>query len=144
VNCGRTLRGRRIALALFVQVLAFGMLAFAGGSAGADGRGVKSRAGKPVVPGELIVRFKAGVSEEARAEALRGASAKEKRRFRRLDAKLVSAAPDALKEVASKLEADPRVEYVEPNYRVAVDAASNDPFYRELWGLHNAARTSTA
>jgi subtilisin family serine protease len=134
---GLTVPALRVPLGLVVAALAFGALLFADGSAGADGRSGKSRAVRPAVPGELIVRFKAGVSEASRGLALREVGAKEKRRFRRLDARLVSVAPGTVKAAESGLESDPRVEYVAPNFRLFADAAPNDPSYGQLWGLHN-------
>jgi subtilisin family serine protease len=134
---GRILRARRVALTSTVLLAALGALA--SGSAGA-GSSPRPQALAPAVPGELIVRFKAGVSEGSRSLALQRVGAKERRRFARLNAKLVSVAPNALKAAERRLEADPRVQYAEPNYVVSVDAAPNDPSYSSLWGLHNTGQ----
>ena len=37
---------------------------------------------------------------------------------------------------------DPRIEYIEPNYRVwAVETIPNDSSFSQLWGLHNTGQT---
>lgn len=48
---------------------------------------------------------------------------------------------DTLKNV-KKLNIDPRVEYVEPNYIVSAAVTPNDPEFSKLWGLHNTGQTA--
>ena len=39
------------------------------------------------------------------------------------------------------LNADPRVEYAEPNYIVSINLTPNDPRFADLWGMHNTGQT---
>ena len=43
--------------------------------------------------------------------------------------------------VLQSLSANPAVLYAEPNYRVRIAAAPNDPQFNSLWGLHNSGQT---
>ena len=40
-------------------------------------------------------------------------------------------------ELMQKLENDPRVEYIEPNYRRSIEAIPDDPLFSRQWGLKN-------
>src|ERR671916_843235 len=89
---GRSRRNRARGVMLTLVPLALSALLLAGGSAGAEERAPGPPAFGSAVPGELLVRFKTGVPEVERTVALRGVGAQEKRRFGRLNAKLVSVA----------------------------------------------------
>lgn len=39
------------------------------------------------------------------------------------------------------LENHPAVQYVEPNYKISIQASPDDPKFSELWGLHNTGQT---
>jgi subtilisin family serine protease len=93
------------------------------------------------VPGELIVGFKAGVSDSAQTAALAQAGAKRKKSFKQIHANLVGAADNKLTRVTKVLESDPRVRYVEPNHIVTTTVVPNDPRFSELWGLNNTGQT---
>jgi hypothetical protein len=78
---------------------------------------------------ELIVGFRDKVSAAEQAQVLSSHSAKVRKRWRRIDGALVSVPTGKRRE----LEADPRVEYVEPNSVLRV--STNDPDFDRLWGL---------
>jgi hypothetical protein len=116
----------------------------AAGSAGrtsiAHERPAKARA----VSGELIVGFEDGVTGRGQRKALARAAAAAKREFERIDAALVSVGAGRLEETLARLQADPRVRYAEPNYRIqAADhgTAPNDPSFHQQWGLDNFGQT---
>ncbi|GFO65282.1 S8 family serine peptidase [Geomonas paludis] len=46
-----------------------------------------------------------------------------------------------LEEAMARYQADPDVEYVEPNYLQSVQAVPNDPRFGALWGLQNTGQT---
>lgn len=113
------------------------------------------KAGRPFVQGELLVQFKAGASESAKAAALsrRGAKAAQKLldRAARGDTKgdLVRAALGKGKRVnatlIAQLAADPAVEYVEPNWIYKPQLANpRDPGLNLLWGMQGASTSPTA
>ena len=43
----------------------------------------------------------------------------------------------SVEQAVAEAQADPRVEYAEPNYVVQTDTTPNDPRFGELWGLQN-------
>ena len=103
------------------------------------------------VPGELIVKFKSGVSDIQRNAAFSAVSGK-------VGQKIVTAAmrkagdnegitvvhtPMAVREAVSALKSSANIEYAEPNYYYYHDATSNDPYYTNgsLWGMYGDATT---
>jgi subtilisin family serine protease len=123
-----------------VAVAAF--LVFAAGASSGSARGAPA-ADKPAeaVAGELIVGFRGAVGDFDQEKVLDASGAKTKRKFARINAKLVSIDPAKLKKAIAKLEDDPRVRYVEPNHLVHADASPNDPSFGQLWGLHNTGQS---
>lgn len=98
----------------------------------------------PAVPGEIIVGFEEGVSQAERDDALGDVGALEEEEIEKIDAELVKVDPDEVDEAIKELEADPRVEYAEPNFLLFADdhpGPPNDPSFHELWGLHNFGQT---
>jgi subtilisin family serine protease len=92
------------------------------------------------VPGEFIVGFEDGVSARGQRRALARADVAAKREFDRIDAALVSVRAERPEAALARLQADPRVRYAEPNYRVqAADhgTSPNDPSFHQQWGLDN-------
>lgn len=107
------------------------------------------KAGRPFVAGELLVQFKTGASEAAKASALSKRGAKAARKLldkaARKDAKgdLVQAQLGNGKKVNAALIAqladDPAVEYVEPNWIYSTQLANpSDPGLNMLWGMQGA------
>lgn len=104
----------------------------------------------PHKPGELLVKFKAGVSDadiEASARS-RGASAIEK--FRRPKS-LITSPLDGWRHVKfppgvdtkgalEQFASDPLVERVELNYLISANIIPNDPGFSGQWGLHNVGQ----
>ena len=115
------------------------VLALAGGSAksavAADAQGPL------VVPGELIVGFEDDASKSAQSKALAQAGATKAEAFPQIDVAVVKVAAARAADATKLLLANPRVRYVEPNYRVRTMATPNDPSFGQLWGLHNTGQT---
>src|SRR5215211_3500173 len=118
-------------------------LTLVGGSEAArdPDKGLKDKAHK-AVPGELIVKFRPGVTVSRRDEALAAAGLKAKKKLT-ADGRMELAAGDpAASELAlKKLGSDPRVAYAEPNFVVSALRTPNDPSFGQLWGLVNAGQT---
>jgi subtilisin family serine protease len=96
------------------------------------------------VPGEVIVRFRAGVVRAAAARAHARAGAHAAMRFpafRMQVAKLRRGA--SVREAVRAYENDPAVDFAEPNYLRYPDAAPPplDALFGDLWGLHNTAQS---
>lgn len=93
------------------------------------------------MPGELIVKFRPGVSAAARADAVRDRGAGVKRALPVPGAVLVRlpegvAAPSA----AAAFERDPRVVWAEPNAYREGGAVPDDELFAQQWGMDNAGQ----
>jgi subtilisin family serine protease len=108
------------------------------GAAGAVVGGLAPEQVTTAVPGEVIVAFGEAVSEQGRDRVLAEAGAVEVEQIEEIDAELVESPSGEMKATIKKLEADPRVEYAEPNFIVSAAALPpDDAGFAELWGLHN-------
>ena len=98
----------------------------------------------PFVPGEVLVKFKAGAGSALRAEAL-GRYNAERRHVFRSGAEHWRLAPgETTEDAVARLRADPSVEYAEPNYVLHADRVPDDPRVGELWAFHNSGQTGGA
>jgi subtilisin family serine protease len=94
------------------------------------------------VAGELIVVFRAGVSEDERGKALAKAELKaEKTLTRNGRVKLAKGNPATLERALKDLGSDSRVAYAEPNFLVHALQTPTDPSFGQLWGLVNTGQT---
>jgi subtilisin family serine protease len=103
-------------------------------------------AGENFVPNELLVKFKAGVSEDVRANVLAriGGNVSEKvltkamERFGDKEGFLVVRTNLHSLEAVSRARGFGEVEYAEPNYIYSYGATSNDPYFtnNSLWGMN--------
>jgi thermitase len=92
-------------------------------------------------PGEVIVRFKDGVTHAARIDALHDRAARFERTLPRRGMQLVHSAPGrSVADTVAAFERDPRVEWAEPNYIREPAEMSNDPSLPLLWGLENTGQ----
>ncbi|ALJ00804.1 S8 family peptidase [Rufibacter tibetensis] len=105
--------------------------------------------GRDFVPNEILVKFKSGASEEARAAVLARISGKVKEKIltktmQRLGDKeglVLLHTPMAAMEALSKMKGAAEIEFAEPNYIYTHQLASSDPYYTNgsLWGLYGDA-----
>src|SRR5687768_14120158 len=127
----RDSRPSRLSICLvLLQVL---VVAFA---LGAPGAAQPAKPAAQAVPGELLVGFVPTLAQAESRVLVAGVSAKESRRFQKINAALLKVDPDRLEKTLEKLRRDPRVRYAEPNFLVHADALPNDPYFGQLWGLH--------
>jgi subtilisin family serine protease len=104
-----------------------------------------------VVPGEVIVKFRAGASSTARGAALQHANAAVRERIvtasmRRggdSDGLVVVHSGLGTGAAIERLRGNPSVEYAEPNYVYQHSAVSNDTYFTNgsLWGMYGGATT---
>ncbi|HEY3366592.1 MAG TPA: S8 family serine peptidase [Symbiobacteriaceae bacterium] len=95
----------------------------------------------PVVPGEFIMKFRAGVDADRQAALQADVGVETIRRLPLVDAwlvRVVSATPD---QVMAQLQNHPLVTYVEPNYIWHPVLIPNDPLFPMQWGLRNTGQT---
>ena len=118
-------------------------LTLAGGSAAARDPGKAPKDDKHKrVPGELIVKFRPGVTLSKKEQALAAAGLKAKKKLT-ADGRFELAAgdPDTTELALKQLGSDPRVAYAEPNFVVSAFRTPNDPSFGQLWGLVNNGQT---
>jgi RHS repeat-associated protein len=91
--------------------------------------------------GELIIRFREGVSEEDKNALVGAKGARRKKKLRgqsRVETLELSAGQD-MQSLLEDLRYLPAVDFVEPNYLLARDEiAPNDPRFSEQWALKNS------
>ncbi|RDV14540.1 peptidase S8 [Pontibacter diazotrophicus] len=107
--------------------------------------------GQEYVANEVLVKFKAGVSEEARAAALARISGKVKEhiltktmeRFGDREGFVLVNTPMAALEAIDKIKGGAEIEFAEPNYIYQHTATSTDPYYTNgsLWGMYGDGTT---
>ena len=97
-------------------------------------------AGSPeYVPGEVIVRFRAGTTTAARSSTLAATQGQFVQSLGLPGATLVRLADGVSVESAvAELESDPDVLYAEPNYIYKLSTVPNDPDFDLTWGLSQA------
>lgn len=130
--------------AALIGVSAALLLVAAAGASGAirDAHGLTSRDSKSLfVPGELIVRYEAGVDRAARAAVVNSIDATRKQFLLVPRAELLEL-PDGVSvdSAVRALEARPDVQYAEPNRIYHAQGAPSDTRFAELWGLNNTGQ----
>ncbi|MBR30871.1 MAG: peptidase S8 [Spirochaetaceae bacterium] len=95
------------------------------------------------VPGEVIVKYKPGLSENAQMARTNGLGLQSSIRMPRLKAmKARILTGETVEEAVARLNKDPMVEYAEPNYLYQKFApAPNDTQWGNQWGLENTGQT---
>jgi subtilisin family serine protease len=109
------------------------------------------------VPGEVLVKWKKGVSGPFVQNVQQFLGMKTQRAFSSLRVNQLKLRPGMnvktalanlrqnpnvnVKTALANLRQNPNVEYAEPNYILRVLATPNDPQFNQLWGLHNTGQT---
>lgn len=94
------------------------------------------------VPGEILVKFKADLTNDAKILLKNEYRLELLKRFNRIDVEHLRILSDlSVEEITNKLKASGIVEYAEPNYYRYLNAGPNDPRYPEMWGLNNTGQT---
>jgi thermitase len=128
------------ALVLGAVVLAAGVPWAAGATRTSDGPAGLTRSGGSDlpghVPGEVVVRFRSGITPVARSAAL-GELRTHRVESLGLDGlvRVRLAAGVSVAEAVAELRDDPRVLFAEPDYVGWTSAVPNDPLFGQLWGL---------
>ncbi|HSQ34567.1 MAG TPA: S8 family serine peptidase, partial [Candidatus Binatia bacterium] len=131
---------------IFITVLVFagnpvGKIVVAGNSPG------KSQPTQPYAPGEVLVKFKKGVTLESVNQIAAMSTMAIKKHFRVLSKMkgnefvLLKSPKASTLDMVNELLGNAAVEAVSPNYRNWLDATPNDTRYSELWGMHNTGQT---
>src|SRR6266576_1938070 len=106
----------------------------------------EQQTGGKYVPNEMIVKFKAGVSEDAKTKIFSKHSASVSERILTKMMKksgdnegiYLLHTPLAVFDAISKMKGNTEIEYAEPNYIYQHETVSNDPYFtnNSLWGMN--------
>jgi len=92
-------------------------------------------------PGELLVKFRSGVTRQLARATHNFFGSRAIKRFRRINIDHIKLPEDlTVEEAISLYRLDPDVEYAEPNYIRRISLTPNDTDFDELWGLHNTGQ----
>ncbi len=90
---------------------------------------------------ELMIRFKPNVNRTTYAAIATGWGTAKKRSFTQLPMLAVSITDgSSMADKIAQIKADPRVEYVQPNFTREFHKTPNDARYGEMWGLNNVGQ----
>ena len=95
----------------------------------------------PHVEGEIIIKFKSGVSHVLKNEIRNELGIVEVRALGGIRAEHTLIRDMTVAEALERYGDDLRVEYIEPNYILSSQALPNDPNFPIQWGLHNVGQT---
>jgi subtilisin family serine protease len=123
---------RRLASPILVIVGLLAALAPAASPAAARPPGAEA---SDVVPGQLIVSFKKGVSSSKRSGILEQVGAKLRRRLAHVRGAVVAPRRIGLALLRRRLQASPGVAYVESDYILGASAAPDDPLFVNQYPL---------
>ncbi|MDP2672124.1 MAG: Ig-like domain-containing protein [Candidatus Daviesbacteria bacterium] len=101
-----------------------------------------SHAAEPSVPGEVIVKFKPGVSDEAKDNIRRAHGLEKESEVEQIGVELNKVPEKAKDKIIEALNKNPRVEYAEPNILGQLQDTPNDPFLTNQWFLPKIAASS--
>lgn len=90
--------------------------------------------------GELLVKFKPGVSETQKKNIHKRHGASRLRTFPGLRLEEVKLKGLSVEEALARYRGDADVEYAEPDYTVSVQQTPNDPKFDSQWGLNNTGQ----
>ncbi|MCB0089979.1 MAG: S8 family serine peptidase, partial [Caldilineaceae bacterium] len=102
------------------------------------------------VPGQLIIAFRPGVTNDQIADFYTEYGLTEKEDLdsdpddNDEEQKLATVQIQINQDLIDQLESDPRVKYAEPNYMLYVSKTPTDPEFDKLWGMHNTGQTGGA
>jgi subtilisin family serine protease len=92
-------------------------------------------------PGEVLVKFRSGVTSQLAEATHRFFGARAIKRFRHFNLDRIKIPKDwSVQETIYWYRFDPDVEYAEPNYIRRISLTPNDPNFDILWGLHNTGQ----
>jgi thermitase len=92
--------------------------------------------GPPFVPGEILVKFKPRLTSAEEGKVKKGLGLKTVERLAELGVQRIKVPPGDEKKIIEKLQKDPAVEYVQPNYILyAIDTNPDDTYFYLQWGL---------
>lgn len=96
---------------------------------------VKGTATGNTAPGEVIVKYKQGVTENDKAGVRRSRNAQVRQRIDKLRSEVIKIPTGTVEEAIREYRQNPLVEYAEPNFKAYAIGVSNDQSLSQQWGL---------
>lgn len=93
------------------------------------------------VPGQILVKFKAGTSQNVIDTQLKSHNARVVDRITALDVLVVNIPSSTENRVLTALSRNPNVEYAEFDYIATAVIAPSDSYFNNQWGLENTGQT---
>ena len=106
------------------------------------GSGMRDRTPQ-YVPNQLLVRYRPPTAQMSSSQSRANVAGKVMSSFTSLPGlQLIQLAPGVdFNSALASYRSDPSVLYAEPNYiRKALDGPPNDPYFHDLWNLHNTGQ----
>jgi len=94
----------------------------------------------PMVPGEVLIKFRPGASQGAIHAILQDLGATRVRHFTRIQADEERITRGNVLDAVRRYAHDPAIQVIEPNWIVSVDRTPNDPVFDQQWALRNAGQ----
>ncbi len=123
---------RRLSILITLAILASQLLAPAA---------YAQQAASEYKEGEVLVRFKAGVSPLAVDQVMTDLEARTLRRFDRISVRVLSIEGLTVEDAVARFSDDPAIEFIEPNYKCFADTVPDDPRFEDLWGMNNTGQS---
>jgi subtilisin family serine protease len=95
----------------------------------------------PFVPGEIIVKFKAGAHGPDKTAVQAALDAYTVKTFHSTAEHWSLGSGVDVLDAVQQLSANPLVEYAEPNYILTADVIPDDEHFDELWNMYNVGQT---
>jgi subtilisin family serine protease len=107
---------------------------------GAEAPAIQPYLDEKAVPGQIIVKYEenVGPSEQAGVRSKEGLEKEDELDL--INAEVVQVEDKPIEEAIGDLEDKPEVEYAEPNFKVYPTAYRDEPYFDQLWGLHNTGQ----
>uniref|UniRef100_A0A832I5Z7 Choice-of-anchor D domain-containing protein n=1 Tax=Eiseniibacteriota bacterium TaxID=2212470 RepID=A0A832I5Z7_UNCEI len=93
------------------------------------------------IPGEFLVKYRPAVTLKERQALRQSMRAEQVHAYRYIPVEHLRIPGLTPEQAQQRFAADPRIEYIEPNYEVSIDLVPNDVRFPELYGLRNTGQT---
>jgi subtilisin family serine protease len=101
---------------------------------------IELHSGEEAVPDQVIVKFKEEAGSADKADARSDEGLEKKDNLDLIDAEVDKVEGQSVEDAVSNLESRPEVEYAEPDHIVHPTGYTDEPRFRDLWGLENTGQ----
>ncbi len=136
-------RGKILLLGLLIAAIPPGaaMAQNPDGPSGGEAPSFETPTQAEAVPGQIIVKFEEDATRAEEADARRDEGLVKEDDLELIDAEVAEVEGQSVEQAIRDLERRPEVEYAEPDYIRYPSGYSDEPRFRELWGLNNTGQS---